>query len=1454
MAEETRTQWSLQCSQYLGEISALCFLHFPTHLSSLPFLLAGSGSQLMLYELESGKMLRSFHVFDGIRVHGITCLFIDCAEGTVSSKLGFQLALFGERRVKLFSLVIELFLGTQNQSGVSVNLNLLHLLPKFGNWVLDVCFMKGFVSSYNEGSHCLAIGCSDNSVHVWDILNSSVILEVQSPERCLLYSMRLWGDSIEALRIASGTIFNEILVWKVVPKYNAPSSMSPVEDHIDQSYPFSNHVLFHYQQFEAVHMDKLAGHEGSIFRITWSSDGSNLISVSDDRSARVWAVHTERNGSDKPGYSIAPERDGVVLFGHNARVWDCCIGDSLIVTAGEDCTCRMWGLDGKQLLMIKEHIGRGIWRCLYDANSSLLVTAGFDSAIKVHQLRGFWSKGSDGRAEVKEFIDRTEIFTARIPTSSEHNGLMDSKSEYVRCLHFTCEDSLYVSTNQGYLYHAKLSKTRDVKWTELVQVSNEVPIVCMDVLSLKSSELSGGVEDWLAVGDGKGYMTIVKVLSGVSAPKVSLTFSWQAGMERQLLGTYWCKSLGYRYIFTTDPKGMLKLWGLYDPSPSVSHNSAGHYNVSLIGEFASCFGIRILCLDASFEEEVLVCGDLRGNLVLFPLLKSLLLNTSVASEEKMSPINYFKGVHGISSMSSVSFARLSSNQIEICSTGGDGCICYLEYDRDQKHLEFIGMKQVKELSLIQSVSEDNDSIDDLASGRYAAGFASVDFIIWNLITETKVVQIPCGGWRRPHSYYLGDVPEMKYCFAYVKDEMIYIHRNWILDGEGKIIPRNLHVQFHGREMHSLCFVSENLQLRANGKHDLYSRFSWIATGCEDGTVRLTRYTPDVENWSASKFLGEHVSGSAVRSICCVSEIHVFASETNTISDGRNRQVVDTDNGENPFLLISVGAKRVLTSWLLRNRRLDKEEALADQQYSEIGSSNKPSAGVSSSMSFQWLSTDMPAKYSSSHKYPEDAEKLVGAAENVSSTKVDAISHFQGKGKMDIKPCLGDKYEDDWRYMAVTAFLVKYAGSRLTVCFVVVACSDATLALRALILPYRLWFDVALLAPLSSPVLALQHVIVPVCLPSEESIQKGKVYIVISGATDGSIAFWDLTGSIEAFMQRVSTLHVEKFIDCQRRPRTGRGSQGGRWWRSLSSSLSKRRVGSGLVTMKGGDGTNHNKLNHVASRTELLINDSESSAAACFQATTSLQLEVYTDDSSSETCEIRPSHVLNNVHHDSESSAPACSQATASLQSEVNADDSSSEMYEIRPLHVLNNVHQSGVNCLHVSDIKDCQSSLGGFLFNIISGGDDQALNYLRFELFLLAKVADDEFVTPDIRNSISGPEITRPFVAYGENQNKNYAIKFLYHEKIASAHSSAVKGVWTDGCWVFSTGLDQRVRCWSLEKQGKLTEHGCLVISVPEPEALDARACGRNNYQIAVAGRGMQIVEFSGICEMDRGE
>ncbi|CAN1192114.1 Putative SNAP25 homologous protein SNAP30 [Linum perenne] len=81
--------------------------------------------------------------------------------------------------------------------------------------------------------------------------------------------------------------------------------------------------------------------------------------------ARIWRV-----GSAFEGHPFTQEElGGPVLYCHNARVWDYCTFGSLIVTAGEDCTCRVWDLEGKQLKMIKEHIGRGVWRCLYDPTS-----------------------------------------------------------------------------------------------------------------------------------------------------------------------------------------------------------------------------------------------------------------------------------------------------------------------------------------------------------------------------------------------------------------------------------------------------------------------------------------------------------------------------------------------------------------------------------------------------------------------------------------------------------------------------------------------------------------------------------------------------------------------------------------------------------------------------------------------------------------------------------------------------------------------------------------------------------------------------------------------------------------------------------------------------------------------------------------------------------------------------
>lgn len=78
--------------------------------------------------------------------------------------------------------------------------------------------------------------------------------------------------------------------------------------------------------------------------------------------------------------------------------------------------------------------------------------------------------------------------------------------------------------------------------------------------------------------------------------------------------------------------------------------------------------------------------------------------------------------------------------LSLKQTGADGCICYLQYERDLQSMEFIGMKQVKELSAIRSVFT-TDCSDDSDVAQYAVGFASDNFIIWNLTAGTKVFSL-----------------------------------------------------------------------------------------------------------------------------------------------------------------------------------------------------------------------------------------------------------------------------------------------------------------------------------------------------------------------------------------------------------------------------------------------------------------------------------------------------------------------------------------------------------------------------------------------------------------------------------------------------------------------------------------------------------------------------------------
>lgn len=92
-------------------------------------------------------------------------------------------------------------------------------------------------------------------------------------------------------------------------------------------------------------------------------------------------------------------------------------------------------------------------------------------------------------------------------------------------------------------------------------------------------------------------------------------------------------------------------------------------------------------------------------------------------------------------------------------------------------------------------------------------------------------------------------------FSVWQDQVIFVHRNWAdfpshLDSMGtekeeksdsiqklmSQVPQSLHGQFHGREIHSVHFVPAGNIPVTSGQHAR----KWIATGAEDGAVRISR--------------------------------------------------------------------------------------------------------------------------------------------------------------------------------------------------------------------------------------------------------------------------------------------------------------------------------------------------------------------------------------------------------------------------------------------------------------------------------------------------------------------------------------------------------------------------------------------------------------------------------------
>ncbi|AAS53316.1 AFL056Cp [Eremothecium gossypii ATCC 10895] len=201
-------------------------------------------------------------------------------------------------------------------------------------WVLGAAFSA-------DGRSCYLLTCY-NSVLEMD-LEMRVVRSINAGERSLLYSgsVKVVGD---AVYVCAGTVMGGVVVWEL---------------------------------HTGAVVQRLEGHEGSIFCAVVSDDGRLVASCSDDRSIRVWSLET--------GEQVG------IAWGHTARIWDLRflrVADKL-VSVSEDCTCRVWAVGAERMqeeAVYDVHQTKSVWAVDVQEDDMVAVTAGNDGRLRLVDL------------------------------------------------------------------------------------------------------------------------------------------------------------------------------------------------------------------------------------------------------------------------------------------------------------------------------------------------------------------------------------------------------------------------------------------------------------------------------------------------------------------------------------------------------------------------------------------------------------------------------------------------------------------------------------------------------------------------------------------------------------------------------------------------------------------------------------------------------------------------------------------------------------------------------------------------------------------------------------------------------------------------------------------------------------------------------------------------------------
>eukprot|EP00850_Spirogloea_muscicola_P002010 SM000007S20970 [mRNA] locus=s7:1254116:1259686:- [translate_table: standard] len=932
----------------------------------------------------------------------------------------------------------------------------------------------------------------------------------------------------------------------------------------------------------------------------------------------------------------------------------------------------------------------------------------------------------------------------------------------------------------------------------------------------------------IAYGDGMGYATAV-CMSAEAAFQIIWSCTWQCYGQRQLLGTFFCRKAGNRTVFTTDPFGTLTWWALERLIKSEEEKTVQRHPLLIPTRaftFSSPYGARILCLDVCKNEELLVCGDQKSNILVFScpaaeLAKSLPTLVAVT-----------KAAHGISAILSVAIPNniRDVEKINISSTGRDGCICHHVYSsrastEKPAAMTCLRVEPVPGITVVEAVVtiRGMPKIEENDHERMAVGFSASDFVIWSLSSQLELLRVPCGGWNRPHSINVDNIQAFRQCFAYLKDQKIHIHREVPRSPpnpphqeacySGQLVhPRSFQLQYHGREIHTASFLRPPARHSTEGSGQL--QMSYILTGSEDGTVRTIKYIPDArtsqQKLCSAKVLGELAGGAPVRASAVAAEIgHVVGG---SVVPFHMMPSADGQAIRPSVITVTAGAKEGMACWSHEWVQVAEEDVgLLMPEVSPL-LKPRPCQLVSG-----WVSTFRPARPRKSLTLKAagmSVDDLHASPDGGSPHKVGNAVKEGGSGykKQELPPIHSApntrQEQNDHRIMAITAFSIGSIQSRSLIVYIVAAVSDAQLRLHVFHAATDTWHLLAALCHHAAPVLSLAHVIyskrkhkVLNKQPHEDLLEGHRLedlaFIVCSGATDGAAAIWDITSSVNFFLSNTESF-VSEPPTSARLPLRGRGSQGGS---QPKASRTRRTVWQRQhLEDVHGDDLSREAQSHPGGIP--LSRPAQADVKTTVQTSGSAENKGWCKQSASSCTRgsVDATATGAGLDRTQELAFMVRVQGAAEVGCPTSSAMTGRRVTVLRPILVLDGIHQSGINSLSMAPThwslsckqlnnqqQDGLMTPGGQL-TLVTGGDDQAIHLavLQVNCENMASQAAPQ-----------GQDVQHLLLEAGLD-SQQMVVHCIHRRSLANAHLSSVKGVWTDGRLAFSAGLDQRLRCWHL--------------------------------------------------------